>query len=105
MRVEVPDDVPSASLLGGQEITRAVSHASSTFGGGLIREDISVPDVTCEGYPALEGTIEDNPAPEGVTEGGPTPKDASKGDLAPEGPELGSSSAASMDVHVGLPSV
>jgi hypothetical protein len=95
IRVEVPDDVPSASLLAGQEITRAVSHASSTFEGCLICEDTSVPNVTREGYPAPEGTIEDNPAPEGVTEGG----------LAPEGLELGSSSAASMVVHVGSPPV
>jgi hypothetical protein len=50
---------------------------------------------TCEGYPTPEGTIEDNLAPEGAAEGDP----------APEGPKLGSSSAASMDVHVGSPPV
>jgi hypothetical protein len=95
IHVEVLDDVPSASLLVGQEIIRAVSHASSTFEGCLICEDTLVPDITREGYPAPEGTIEDNPAPEGVTEGGP----------APEGPKLGSSSIASMVVHVGSPPV
>ena len=85
IRVEVLDDVPSASILTGQEITWAVSHASLTFEGGLIREDTSVPAVTCDGYLAPEGSIEDNPAP--------------------EGPKLGSSSAASMDVHVESPLV
>jgi hypothetical protein len=62
-RVEVSDDVPSASILTGQEITRVVSHASSTFEGGLIREVTSIPDVTCECYIAPEGTIEDNQPP------------------------------------------
>jgi hypothetical protein len=85
IRAEVPDDTPSASNPVGQEITWTVSHSSSTFKGGLIHGDTSVPDVTCEGYPAPMGTI--------------------KGALALEGAKLGSSSAASMDVHVGSPPV
>jgi hypothetical protein len=63
IRVEVPDGAPSASLLAGQEITQAVSHASSTFEGGLIGKDTLVPEVTHDGYLALEGMTEDNPTP------------------------------------------
>jgi hypothetical protein len=110
IRAEVSDDIPSASNLIGQEITWTVSHASSTFEGGLIHGDTSVLAVTCEGYPAPKGMIEDNSAPEGADEGGSAlkgvvegdlaPKGAAEDDLAPEGPELGSSLAASMDVHV-----
>jgi hypothetical protein len=44
-----------------------------------------------EGASASEGVAKDNPA----LEGGP------EDDLAPKGAELGSSLAASMDVHVG----
>jgi hypothetical protein len=115
IRVEVLDDIPSAGNLIGQKITRTVSHASSTFEGGLIRGDTSVPAITCKGYPAPEGTTEDNLAPEGAAEGNSAPDGAAEGDPAlegasmgepaPEGPELGSSSAASMDVHVGSPLV
>jgi hypothetical protein len=39
IRIEVPDGAPSASLLAGREITKAIFHASSTFEGGLIREN------------------------------------------------------------------
>jgi hypothetical protein len=95
IHTEVLDDAPSASNLVGQEITRIVSHASSTFEGGLIHRNTLVPNVTCKGYPALVGTIEDASAPEGAAEDDP----------APEGVELGSSLAASMDVHVGSPPV
>jgi hypothetical protein len=105
IRAEVPDDIPSASNLVGQEITRTISHASSTFEGGLIHGDTLVPDVTCKGYPAPVGMIEDTSALEGATEGDPALEGASEGELAPEGPELGSSSTASMDIHVGSPLV
>jgi hypothetical protein len=115
IHVEVSDDIPSARNLVGQEITQTVSHASSTFEGGLIHGDTSVPDVTCKGYPAPEGTIEDNSAPEGAAEGDSAPEGATQGDLAPKGasegepapkgPKLSSSLAASMDVHVGSPPV
>jgi hypothetical protein len=69
IRAEVLDDIPSASYLIEQEITWIVSHASSTFKGGLIHGNTSIPDITCKGYPAPEGTIEDNSAPEGTAEG------------------------------------
>jgi hypothetical protein len=36
IRTEVPDDIPLASNPVGQEITRTVSHTSSTFKGGLV---------------------------------------------------------------------
>jgi hypothetical protein len=45
IHVEVLDDIPSAGNLIGQEITWTVSLVSSTFEGGLIRGDTSVP--TC----------------------------------------------------------
>jgi hypothetical protein len=115
IRAEVLNDISSASNLVRQEITCIVYHASSTFEGGLMHGDTSVPDVTCKGYPAPEGTIEDNSAPEGATEGDsalddaaqcdPVPEGAFEGEPAPEGPKLDSSSAASMDVHVGSPLV
>jgi hypothetical protein len=101
----VPDDIPLARKFVGQEITRTVSHTSSTFEGGLIHVDTLVPDVTCKGYPIPLGTIEDTSAPEGAVEGDPAPEGASEGEPAPESPELGSSSIASMDVHVRSPPV
>jgi hypothetical protein len=85
IRAKVPDDIPSASNLVGQEITQTVSHASSTFEGGLIHGDTLVLDVTCEGYLDPEGTIEDNSAPEGAAEGDSAPEAAAQGDPAPEG--------------------
>jgi hypothetical protein len=48
-----------------------------------------------EGASAPEGAAKDNPAPEGGAEDDPAPK----------GAKLGSSSVASMDVHVGSPPV
>jgi hypothetical protein len=42
---EVPDDIPSASNPVGQEITQTVSHASSTFEGGLVHGNTSAPDI------------------------------------------------------------
>jgi hypothetical protein len=105
IRAEVLDDIPSASNLVGQEITRTVSHASSTFEGGLIHKDTLVPDVTCKGYLAPVGKIEDTLAPEGAVEGDLAPEGAPEGEPAPKDPELDSSSAASMDVHVRSPPV
>jgi hypothetical protein len=116
IRAEVPDDTrPSASNPLGQEVTRTISHASSTFEGGQIRGDPSIPNVTCKGYPApvgtiegasaLEGAVEDNPAPEGAAEDDPAPEGAAEDDPSPEGAKLDSSSVASMDVHVGSPPV
>jgi hypothetical protein len=103
IRTEVPDDTPSASNLVGQEITRIVSHASSTFEGGLVHGNTSAPNFACQGYPALVGTIGGASAPEGAAEDNPALEGAFEDDPAPEGAELGSSSAASMDVHVGSP--
>jgi hypothetical protein len=105
IRAEVPDDTPSASNPVGQEITRTISHAFSTFEGGLIHGDTSVPDVTCKGYSAPVGTLDCASAPEGAAEDNSAPDGAAEDDLAPEGAELGSSLAASMDVHVGSPLV
>jgi hypothetical protein len=39
VRPEVPDGVPLAGDLVGQEITRTVSHASSTLEDSLVHED------------------------------------------------------------------
>jgi hypothetical protein len=36
---EVPDDIPLSCNPVGQEVTRTVSHASSTLEGGLAHED------------------------------------------------------------------
>jgi hypothetical protein len=104
IRVEVPDDTSSASNPVGQEITRTVSHASSTFEGGLIHGDTLVPDVTCKGYPAPVGTIEGASAPKGAAEDNPALEGAAEDDPTPEGAEH-DSLAASMDVHVGSPPV
>jgi hypothetical protein len=83
----------------GQEITRTVSHASSTLEGDLVHKDTLALDVaplgTTEGASASEGVAKDDPAPEGGAED----------DLAPKDVGLGSSLAASMDVHVGSPLV
>jgi hypothetical protein len=115
VRLEVPDGIPMAGDPVGQEITQTVSHASSTLEGGLAHEDILALDVagqgrpaplgTTEGASASEGAAKDNPAPEGGVEGDPAPKDGTEDDLAPKGAKLGSSLAASMDVHVGSPPV
>jgi hypothetical protein len=48
-----------------------------------------------EGASPSEGAAEDNPTPKGVAED----------DLGPKGAKLGSSLAASMDIHVGSPPV
>jgi hypothetical protein len=76
-----------------------------TLEGGLAREDTLALDAadqshptplsTTEGASALEVAAKEDPAPEGGVEGDP----------GPEGDGLGSSSAASMDVHFGSPLV
>jgi hypothetical protein len=73
--------------------------------GGLAHKDTLALDAvgqshlapldTTEGVSVLEVAAKDDPAPEGGAEG----------DLASEGVRPGSSSAASMDVHVGSPLV
>jgi hypothetical protein len=105
IRTEVPDDTPSASNPVEQEITRTISHASSTFEGGLIHENTSVPNVACQSFSAPVGTIEGASAPKGVTEDNPAPEGAAEDNPTPKGAKLGSSLVASMDVHAGLPPV
>jgi hypothetical protein len=105
VHLEVPDDVPLAGDPIGQEVTRTVCHASSTLEGGLAPEDTLALDVAgqshsaplgmTKGASASEGTAKDDPAPEGGAEGDPALNDAVPG----------SSSVASMDVHVGSPLV
>jgi hypothetical protein len=103
--IEVPDGAPSTSFMAGKEITPPVCHASPTFKDDLIHENTLIPEGADEGYPAPEGVTEDNPAPEGAAEGDSAPEGATEDDPAPKGPKAGSSSAASMDVHVGSPLV
>jgi hypothetical protein len=105
VRTEVSDDIPLASNLVGQEITRTFSHASSTLEGGLARVNIPALDVAGQGYSALVGTIEGASASEGATEDNPSPEGVVKDNLAPKGAELGSSLGASMDVHARSPPV
>ena len=93
--------MPLASNPVGQEITWTVSHTSSTLEGSLARGNIPTLDVAGQGYLALVGMIEGASAFEGATEDNPSPEGAAKDNLAPKGAELGSSLAASMDVHVG----
>jgi hypothetical protein len=46
IRSEVPGDVPLSGDPIGQEVTRTVSHASSTLEGGLAHEDMLALNVT-----------------------------------------------------------
>jgi hypothetical protein len=85
VHIEIPDGVPSARFLVGQEATPPVGHASPALEGALVHEDV----------PAPEGAAKDDPAVEGVAED----------DSVPEGPRTGSPSDVSMDVHVGSPLV
>jgi hypothetical protein len=101
IRMEVPDCAPSASFLARQEIIVPVSHAPPTFKGTLICENTLVPKDTVEGCPAPEGDAEDDPTLEGAAKDDLASKGAAEDDPAPEGPEAGSYSVASMDVHVG----
>jgi hypothetical protein len=83
--------------------------------GGLAHEDILALDVADQGHPAplgmtegasaSKGAAKDNPALEGGAEGGLVPKGGAEDDPAPKGAKLGSSSAASMDVHVRSPPI
>jgi hypothetical protein len=58
-----------------------------------------------EDNPALEGATKGGSTLEGIAEDDLAPEETAEGDPAPKGPEPGSSSAASMDVHVGSPLV
>jgi hypothetical protein len=105
IRTEISDDIPLASDPVGQEITRAVSHASSTLEGGLVRGNTLALDVAGQGRLAPVDTVEGASASEGVAEDNLAPEGGAEDHPAPKGAELGCSSAASMDVHVGSPSV
>jgi hypothetical protein len=105
VRTEVQDDVPLAGNPIGQEITRIVSHASSTLEGGLSHRDTLALDVAGQGLLALVGMTEGASASEGATKDNLAPEGGVEDDPAPKGAELGSSLAASMDVHVGSPLV
>jgi hypothetical protein len=105
VRTEVPDDIPLAGNPVGQEVTQTVSHTSSTLEDDLALQDTLALDVAGQGQPAHMGTTEGALASEGAAEDNPAPGGGDEDDPAPKGAELGSSSAASMDVHVGSPPV
>jgi hypothetical protein len=97
---EVPDDVLLLHDPVGQEVTRIASRASSTLEGGLAREDAA--DLSHSAHLDMdEGSL----ALKVAAVEGPTPEGGARSDPAPVGVGAGSSSAASMDVHVGSPSV
>jgi hypothetical protein len=114
---EVPDGGLSLLDSARQEVTRAVSRASSTLEGSLQCQDTSLshptPMEATEGPSALEVATADDPAPEGGASSYPAPEGVADSDPAlvgsasynpaPEGVQVGSLSHASMDVHVGSP--
>jgi hypothetical protein len=108
-RSEVPDDVPLSCDPVGQEVTRTISRASLTLEGGLAHKDTLALDTGGQSHLAplgtTEGAAKDNPAPEGGVEGNPALEGGAKDGLTPNDVGRGSSSAASMDVHVGSPLV
>jgi hypothetical protein len=102
---EVPDDVPLPCDPVGQEATQTISRALSTLEGGLAREDMLALNAADQSHPASLGTAEGASVLEVVAKEEPAPEGGAEGNPAPEGVGLGSSSAASMDVHVGSPLV
>ena len=101
VRTEVPNDMPLASNPVGQEITWTVSHTSSTLEGDLDHGDTPALDVAGQGHPAPVDTTEGALASECAAKDNPALEGGPEDDPAPKGAELGSSLAASMDVHVG----
>jgi hypothetical protein len=89
----------------GQEVTRAVSRASSTLEGSLQCQDAGLghptPMEVTEEPSALEVATAEDPAPEGVAGSDPALVGSASYDPALEGVQVGSLSHASMDVHVG----
>jgi hypothetical protein len=67
---EVPDGGLSLLDFAGQEVTRVVSHASSTLEGSLPCRDADMshptPMEVAEGHSSLEVATAEDPAPEGV---------------------------------------
>ena len=112
---EVPDGGLSLLDSAGQEVTRAVSRASSTLEGSLPCRDAGLshptPMEVVEEPLALEVATAEDPAPEGGAGSYPTPEGVAGSDPALvgtasynpvlEGVQVGSLSHASMDVHVG----
>jgi hypothetical protein len=96
---EVPDDGLLPHDSAGQEVTRVVSHASSTLEGGLLCENAD------PSHPAPMDVAEESSALEVAPAEGPAPEGGAGRDPAPEGIGVGSLSVASMDVHVGSPPV
>jgi hypothetical protein len=105
IRSEVPDDVLLPCDPAGQEVTRTVSHASSTLEGGLARVDTLALNAADPSHPAPLGTSEGASALKVASIESPAPEGGAGGDPAPEGVGAGSSSAASMDVQAGSPPV
>jgi hypothetical protein len=109
--MDICSDIPDVGL----EVSRAVSHASSTLEGGLRSQEAgqgcSIPMEVTESPSALEVAIAENPilkdgangypASEGVAGDDPTPMGSAGCNPAPEGVRAGSPSHTSMDVHVG----
>jgi hypothetical protein len=106
---EVPDGGLSLHDSAGQEVTRVVSHASSTLEGSLPCKNTDpshpTPMEVAEGPSALEVAAAEDPAPEGGAGSHPAPEGGAGSDPAPEGVGAFSLSTASMDVHVGSPPV
>jgi hypothetical protein len=112
---EVPNGGPSLLDSAGQEVTRAVSRASSTLEGSLqcqdaglshptpmeVTEEPSALDVATAEDRAPEGGAGSYPTPEGVAGSNPALVGSARYNLAPEDVQVGSLSHASMDVHVG----
>jgi hypothetical protein len=109
--MDVCSEVPDIGL----EVSREVSHASSTLEGSLqcqdvgpsrptpmeVTEEPSALEVATAEDPAPEGGASSYPAPEGVASSDPTLVGSASCDPAPKGVQLGSPSHTSMDVHVG----
>jgi hypothetical protein len=112
---EVPHGGLSLLDSAGQEVTRAVSRASSTLEGSLQWQDTGLshphPMEVTEEPSALEVATAEDPGPEGGAGNYPAPEGVAGSDLAlvgsasydptPEAVQVGSLSHASMDVHVG----
>jgi hypothetical protein len=117
--LEVPDGGLSLLDSAGQEVTRVVSHASSTLEGSLPCKDADpshpTPMEMAEGPSAFEvaatedlapeGGAGSYPAPEGVVGSNPAPEGSAGGNPAPEGVRTCSLFTASMDVHIGSPPI
>jgi hypothetical protein len=109
--MDVCTDVPDAGL----ELSRAVSHASSTLERGLKGQeaglDCSSPMEVGEGPSAFEVAVIESlalkdgasayPAPDGVAGDDPARMGSASYDPAPEVVRVGSPSHTSMDVHIG----